>query len=112
MIKTLKTIENLANYSYPNVYQASTKTHQMSIGSIVSFDSKQMIVELKQIDRDNIDSTTYQVKSLEKAINLLQRSVKDFKKYDRNRSYPYLSKMERDYKNYFLNETELTINFE
>lgn len=111
-MKTLESISNFQNDYFTHIYQASTKTHQLGIGSFISFDSKKMIVELKQDSYNEVYKSTWKVKSLEKACNLLQRAARDFKNYDNKRSYPYLATMEKNYKNYFTKESDLTIDFE
>lgn len=109
--KTLKTIIDSQNQYYPNIYQVNTKSKN-PVSSVITFEPKTLLVELCQYEPQEKYVKTFQVKNLEKGINLLLRAEKDFKKFDKRLSYPTLRTMEETYKNYFTEESEKSIVLE
>lgn len=107
--KSLNVINHLQDENYSKIY--SVVTGGQIITSYLAIDMKNLIAELSYYDGNKSYKAFYKIKSQEKAINLLLRAEKDFKKYNKRNSTPLTRTMEQEYKNYFSEELETGIDW-
>jgi|GEM_PF-6577954 len=101
---TTEILERTESHYFAGVFQVETSS--LKIKSELSYIQKDGIVRLTSYTGNNAYTSDWKIKSNEKAINLLKRAEKDFKRNHANGGAPTLNSMEENYKNYFTEEVE------
>ena len=97
--KNLNVINHLENQNHSKTY--TVQTGGQIIKSYLAIDMKNLIAELSFYDGNTYYESFYKVKSQEKAINLLLRAEKDFRKFTKRHGAPTIHTMQKEYKSYF-----------